>query len=179
MNMNMNMNISATAIAPNLLFLAPMLTINLNVKAPSSFRCVHGVLLRARIAVHAAAHAFTPRERDRLAPLFGSDPAHWARSTRSPVPFADVSVATGRFEGSTNVDLNVPCSSDLGLATTKLFNAIDEGSSLPLSLLFSGTIFGEDCESGAVTILPIPSDVEARIDLSVDTWRRLMKAHTQ
>ena len=46
------------------------------------------------------------------------------------------------FTGSIEVDLPVPFSYDLQIASTRYFSSLDDGE-IPLLLLFSGTIFGQ------------------------------------
>jgi hypothetical protein len=160
----------ALSAKPVMLAVAPSVAIRLRVTCDS---LVHAMVVSARIRVDAWRRSFSAAEQARLAPLFG-DASQWARSTRVPVPWAEIGVATGRFEGSTEIELKVPCSYDLALATTKLFDAVD-GGPLPLSIVFSGTIFAEG--EGGLVVRPVPSDEEARVDLSAASFREMMLAY--
>ena len=53
-----------------------------------------------------------------------------------------ISTMVPGFTGSTEIDLPVPFSYDLQIASTRYFSSLDEGE-IPLLLLFSGTIFGQ------------------------------------
>ena len=77
-----------------------------------------------------------------------------------------------RFEGSTVVDLNVPCTFDFNVAATKYFDGLDAGD-LPLNFLFSGTVFYQDA-SGLLQVMQISWDKEARYRLPVSVWREMM-----
>ena len=44
------------------------------------------------------------------------------------------------FTGSTIADLQIPCTFDFNVAATKYFHGVSDGE-IPLSLLFSGTLF--------------------------------------
>ena len=52
------------------------------------------------------------------------------------------------FEGSTTVDLQVPCTFDFNVAATKYFEGLSDGD-IPLRMMFSGTVFYAD-EEGAL-----------------------------
>jgi len=81
-------------------------------------------------------------------------------------------VVVPAFAGQITIDLPVPCTYDFNIAATKYFNALADGI-VPLSLLFSGTIFyaGDD---GALQVEQIPWEKEASFPLPVQTWRRMM-----
>jgi hypothetical protein len=65
----------------------------------------------------------------------------------------------------------VPCTYDFNVAVTKYFDALDNGE-VPLTLLFSGTVF---YENGALQAAPIPWDREASYRLPVSVWRDMME----
>jgi hypothetical protein len=109
-------------------------------------------------------------EQDQLVDLFGK-PEQWSRSLRSML-WIYASVVVGPFTESIGVDLPVPCSFDLTVAASKYFYGL-EGGEVPLSLLFSGTIFYE-AEEGRLQVAQIPWDKEAVYRLPVESWKRLM-----
>ncbi len=88
--------------------------------------------------------------------------------------FATVPVIVPGFTGSTVVDLDVPCTYDLEVASTKYFNALEEGS-IPLLLLFSGTVFGR--HEGRLRVQQVPWSNEESFALPVDVWRRAIDFH--
>ena len=69
----------------------------------------------------------------------------------------------------------MPCSYDFNLAATKYFYGLDEGE-VPLTFLFSGTIFYQD-GAGALQVCPVPWSKEAQFRLPVPIWQRLMDAY--
>ena len=75
-----------------------------------------------------------------------------------------------RFEGSTVVDLNVPCTFDFNVAATKYFDGLEAGE-LPLNFLFSGTVFYQGGVR-ALQVMQISWDKEARYRLPVQVWTR-------
>ena len=100
-----------------------------------------GACHRAALPVaHRAAQApvLTAEEAQQLNDLFG-DTSRWA-DTLKPVQFAMASVMVPSFTGSVEVDLAVPCTYDLDIASTRYFHALEDGE-IPLLLLFSGTLF--------------------------------------
>ena len=64
---------------------------------------------------------------------------------------------------------------DFNLAATKYFYGLDEGD-IPLSLLFSGTVFYRD-EDGFLQMAPIPWSKETSCRLPVAVWREMMDLH--
>jgi hypothetical protein len=79
------------------------------------------------------------------------------------------------FADRTLADLPVPCTYDFSVAMTKYFDALDDGE-VPLSLLFSGTIFYKG-PTQALQAAPISWDKEASYRLPVATWRRMMEQY--
>ncbi len=102
--------------------------------------------------------------------LFG-EPSRWGQTLRGLL-WTHANLNIPRFTGSTLVDLPVPCTFDFNVGATKYFEALENGE-VPLSLLFSGTIFHEG-DDGALTATPIPWDKEADFRLPVRVWREMM-----
>ena len=163
----------AVGVAPLTLAVAPSLAIRIRVRCDET-SAVHAIVLQARLRLVPTSRSYTECERARLVPLFG-EAKQWAQTTRSPLTWAEASIATGRFEGTTEIELVVPCTYDLALATAKLFDALD-GGTLAVSILFSGTIFCDDLAGGLV-VQPVPSQDDVRVVLPIDIWRAVMEAH--
>jgi hypothetical protein len=157
---------------------------------------IHTVALRCQVRIEPGRRRYHPSEQGRLLDLFGT-PERWGQTLRSMLwmhvgavvpPFVGTVVAdlpvpcsfdlpTAPARGRSNVDtvgadLPVPCSFDFNLAATKYFAALEEGD-LPLSFLFSGTIFYEGVE-GALQVTQISWEKEASYRLPASTWRELM-----
>jgi hypothetical protein len=131
---------------------------------------VHSVLLRCQVRIEPARRRYEAGEKERLFDLFGT-PDRWGQTLR-PLLWANVTTVVPPFEGSTAVDLDVPCGCDFSLAATKYFYALQEGE-IPLCFLFSGTIFYRAAD-GRLQVAQVPWDKEAYFRLSAATWRDLM-----
>ena len=75
-------------------------------------------------------------------------------------------------EGETTVEVPLPCTYDLAVASARYFDAL-AGGEAPLLLLFSGTMFLERSDGG-LTTEPIPWKHEARFALPAAAWREAM-----
>jgi hypothetical protein len=87
---------------------------------------------------------------------------HWTNS----------SVIVPAFTGSTAVDLQLPCTFDFNVPTTKYFHGLAEGD-VPLLLMFSGTVFYQDL-SGALRVAPVSWDKETKFRLPLKIWKDMM-----
>ena len=148
----------------------PTLVFRLRVTATPGVR-VHAVALRCQIRIEPARRGYLPSEAGGLSDLFGAR-ARWG-STMLPVQFAQVSVVVPGFTGETEVDLAVPCTYDMDIASTRYFHALDEGE-VPLLMLFSGTAFAGP---GGFRVEPVPWDREAAFRLPVAVWREMVEQH--
>jgi uncharacterized protein DUF6084 len=147
---------------------APCLSFALRV-ANRSGEPVDAVLLRCQVQIEAARRRYTAAEKDRLRDLFG-EPERWGQ-TLHPLLWANLSVNVPAFTGAADCPIQVPCTFDFNVAATKYFYGIEAGE-IPVSVLFSGTVF---YRSGAgLQVQPIPWDREARFALPVRVWREMM-----
>jgi hypothetical protein len=73
------------------------------------------------------------------------------------------------------VDLELPCTFDFNVATTKYFHALQSGE-IPLCILYSGTVFYQ-AECGNLQVANIPWNRETNYRLPAALWRRMMDAH--
>ena len=99
------------------------------------------VTLRCQIQINVTRRRYSPEAQARLLEVFGK-PKRWGETLR-PLLWTHTSTVVPQFSGSTIVDLPVPCTYDFEVAGTKYFDAL-EGVAIPLTFLFSGTIFYED-----------------------------------
>jgi hypothetical protein len=76
------------------------------------------------------------------------------------------------FQGSTLVEMPVPCTFDFNVAATKYFAGLEDGE-VPLLLLFSGTVFYE-AGDGALQVAQISWEKEAKYRLPVRVWQEMM-----
>lgn len=132
---------------------------------------IQTILLNTQIQIEAARHHYTPPEKPRLRDLFG-EPERW-RETMHPLIWTTLTTAVPQFEAATTVKLALPCTFDFQIAVTKYFHALEGG--VPLTLLFSGTIFYRN--GGPLQAAPIPWKSEARFELPAAVWKQAMDAH--
>jgi hypothetical protein len=149
---------------------AVALTLTFKVRiAETSGDPVHAIALRCQIRIEPQRRRYTPAEPEGLVELFGG-PERWG-DTLKPMQFATVSAMVGGFAGSTEIDLQVPCSYDLEVAAGKYFDALADGE-VPLLLLFSGTVFSKG--EGGFSVQQLPWESETTWRLPARTWRALM-----
>ncbi|MDX8034922.1 DUF6084 family protein [Lentzea sp. BCCO 10_0856] len=149
----------------------PAITLRLRITQGSG-ELVDAVALRCQIRIEPHRRRYAADEARRLVDLFG-DTGRWAR-TLKPVSFATLSTMVPGFTGSTVIDLDVPCTYDLEVASTKYFNALDAGD-IPLLLLFSGTVFGT--HEGRMRVQQVPWSNEESFSLPVSVWRETVNLH--
>jgi hypothetical protein len=131
---------------------------------------LHSIALRCQFRIEPQRRRYSPVESEGLTDLFGG-PERYG-DTLHPMQFATVSLNVQGFTGSTEVDIPVPCSYDLEVATGRYFDALEDGE-VPLILLFSGTVFYRD-ESGSTIAGQVPWDKEATYRLPVSIWREMI-----
>lgn len=147
---------------------APTLAFKLRITDRTA-EAIHSIMLRCQIQIEATRRSYGPGEQARLLDLFGP-PDLWGRTLRSTL-WMNTSLVVGSFTGSTVADLPVACTFDFNVAATKYFAGLDDGD-VPLSLLFSGTIFFD--RAGMLQVSQIPWEKEANCRLPVRTWREMM-----
>jgi hypothetical protein len=150
--------------APVLHAAAPAVALTLRVRAADA-RPVDALLLRCQVRVEPLARRYDAGEEARLAELFG-DPGAWSRTVASFV-WTQLSLTVPGFVGTTHTEVTLPCGYDFGLAAHRYTHAL-AGGDLPLTLLFSGTMFRED-DDGLLRATPIAWSSEAhhRLPLAV------------
>ena len=87
---------------------------------------------------------------------------------------ATLSTMVPGFTGAVTVDLPLPCTYDLEIASTKYFDGLDDGT-IPLLLLFSGTIFTN--RDGRLSVQQVPWSKESSYGLPVKVWRDTVDMH--
>jgi hypothetical protein len=130
---------------------------------------IHTIALRCQLRIEPQRRRYSPEESDGLLDLFG-EPARWGE-TLKPLQFAHVSMMIPGFQGSTELDLPVPCTYDFEVAAAKYLHALDDGE-VPLLLLFSGTVFAKGEEG--MSVEQVPWHREASYRMPVKVWRELM-----
>ncbi len=132
---------------------------------------ISAVALRCQIRIEPTRRRYDPAEEERLLDLFGV-PARWGQTLRSML-WIQTGVIVPAFAGRTVVDLPVPCTFDFNVAATKYFYALEDGE-VPLTLLFSGSVFYVDPDGGGLQVSPIPWEKESVFRLPVRVWKEMM-----
>jgi hypothetical protein len=148
---------------------APVLGLRLSVQNRPADENIRSINLQCQIRIDTARRPYNPEEQRRLVDLFG-EPSRWSRTLHSML-WTQASVLIPPFSGTTLVDLPVACTFDLTVATAKYFNGLEDGS-IPLSLLFSGSVFYDSDDGLQVT--QIPWSKEAAYALPVSSWKKLI-----
>jgi Family of unknown function (DUF6084) len=149
----------------------PTLSFHLTI-AESTGVPVHAIALRCQIRIEPHLRRYSPAEAERLHDLFG-DTARWA-DTVKPIQLTTVSAMVPGFSSLTEIDLPVPCTYDLEVASARYLQGLDDGA-IPLLLLFSGTVFLASGEGFSVELIPWSSEAQFRLPVSV--WRELADLH--
>jgi hypothetical protein len=149
----------------------PTLVLRLRI-AETTGTSIHAIALRCQIRLDVQRRRYSPEEAERLKDLFG-ETSRWGE-TLKPLQLMTVPTMVTSFTGSTEVDIEVPCTYDLDIATTKYFHALDEGV-IPFVLMFSGTIFSKSGHGFVVEL--VPWHKEATYNVPVATWREMMDVH--
>jgi hypothetical protein len=151
---------------------SPHLAFQLRIRDADPPTPIQSVLLRIQIRIEPTRRKYDRENEPRLRDLFG--PAEsWGRTMRSML-WTNANLFVPAFTETTLVELSVPCTFDFNVAATKYFYALDDGG-IPLSLLFSGTVFFES-ERGLQAV-PISWEREARFELPASVWHDMMQKY--
>jgi hypothetical protein len=149
----------------------PMIALQLRITNLPASETIHSLALRCQVQIEPAKRRYIANEQARLLDLFGT-PERWARTVK-PLLWMNTSVAVTRFTGEILVDLELPCSFDFNIATTKYFHALEAGA-IPINVMFSGTLFYE-ASAGLLQIAQVPWDREASFRLPISVWKEMME----
>jgi hypothetical protein len=152
---------------------SPALAFKLRIANKDAAERIHTVVLRCQIQIEVARRKYTADEQERLRDLFGT-PERWGQTLKNLL-WTNASVVVPQFTGDTAVDLQVPCTFDFSVATTKYFNGLEDGE-IPVVLMFSGTVFYAD-EDGALRVAPISWDKETKFRVPLKVWKDMMDTY--
>ena len=144
----------------------PTISFRMRVREGSE-REVYTIALKAQIQLEASERPHSEESRERLRDVFG-EPERWNDTARG-VLWTCRDVLVPSFRGSTKFELQVPCSTDLELATTRYFDAVPDGHA-PLAFHFSGSIIYADGPD-RMQVARVPWHVMAQYRLPVEVWR--------
>jgi hypothetical protein len=159
------------SISPTSHAATPQLTCKLRI-TNSGVEAVHSIALRVQVQIEPVRRRYSAGEREHLKELFG-EPEQWSKSL-TPLLWINANLNVPGFTGSTIVDLPLPCTFDFNVAMTKYIHGLEVGE-LPVSFLFSGTVFYP--ASTGLQIAQIPWDREARYQLPVQVWKEMMNLY--
>lgn len=133
---------------------------------------VGAIALRCQIWIEPHRRRYSEDEARRLHDLFG-DTERWAETVK-PIQLAAVPAMVPAFTGRTEVSLEVPCTFDLEVASGRYLQGLDDGT-VPLLLMFSGTVF--TTADGRLRVEPIPWNSEASYRMPVSVWQDVVNQH--
>jgi len=162
---------------------APTLLARLRVTAAAD-EVVHAIALRAQVRIEPQRRGYTAADKEALVDLFGAAD-RWGQSVK-PFLWMHTTAMVPGFTESTEVELPLPCSYDMEVASSTYLHAVaggggrpedtagpdGAGREVPLSFLFNGTVFTRG-ETG-FSVRQVPWDAEARYRLPARVWRDLM-----
>jgi hypothetical protein len=151
----------------------PTLIFKLSIDSAIEQERIFTVALRCQIQINVTRRRYSPEAQQRLLEVFG-EPKRWGETLR-PLLWIHTSTVVPQFSGSTIVDLPVPCTYDFEVVGTKYFDALGEGE-IPLTFLFSGTIFYEG-EAGNLQVGQISWSKEAAYRLPVALWQEMIQRY--
>ncbi|WP_035359001.1 DUF6084 family protein [Edaphobacter aggregans] len=152
---------------------APTLAFRLRIESARAAERIHSVVLRCQIQIDVTRRRYTEAEQRRMRDLFG-EPERWSQTLRSLL-WTHANVVVPGFQGSTLVELMVPCTFDFNVAATKYFEGLTEGE-IPLHLMFSGMVFYAGTDD-VLQVAPISWEQETKFRLPVKVWREMMDAY--
>jgi hypothetical protein len=149
----------------------PTLSFGLTITESTGVR-VHAIALRCQIRIEPSRRRYSADEALRLNDLFG-DIGRWAETVK-PIQLATVSTMVTGFTSVTETELPVPCTYDLEVASARYLAGLDDGT-VPMLLLFSGTVFVDRGEKFSVEL--VPWSCEASVRMPVSVWRDVADEH--
>jgi hypothetical protein len=148
---------------------SPIVALDLTIINASPSEQVHSIMLQCQVRIDAPARSYEMAEKKALREVFGA-PDLWGRSLKSLL-WTQATLLVTAFAGATTAELHLPCTRDFDLAIAKYFHALDDASEIPMSLLFSGTVFHASQEDGALSVAQIPWTKEASYRMPVRVYK--------
>jgi Family of unknown function (DUF6084) len=130
---------------------------------------VHSIALRVQVQIEPVRRRYTAAEQEHLKELFG-EPEGWSKSLH-PLLWTNANVNVPGFTMDGVVEVPIHCTFDFNVAITKYIYGLENGD-LPVSLLFSGTVFHPG--RAGLEVAQIPWDREASYRLPIRVWKEMM-----
>jgi hypothetical protein len=148
----------------------PTLNFKLRIANADEEERIHSVILRSQLQIAVNRRRYTPEAQAQLLEVFG-EPGRWGETLR-PLLWTHTNVTVPQFSGSVLVDMPVSCTYDFEVVGTKYFSALGDGE-IPLTFLFSGTIFYEGEEEN-LQVAQISWSKEAFYRFPVAVWQDMI-----
>jgi hypothetical protein len=149
----------------------PQLTARLRIQE-STGETVHAIALRCQVRIEPQRRRYEEADESGLRALFG-DRDRWV-DTLKPFLWMQCSAMVQGFTGITEVDLALPCTYDFDVTGSRYLHAVGAGT-IPLALLFSGTVFTKGANGFGVE--QVPWDCEASYQLPVEVWQQMIASY--
>ncbi len=149
----------------------PQLTARLRIQE-STGETIHAIALRCQVRIEPQRRPYEEADETGLRALFG-DRDRWAQ-TLKPFLWMQCSAMVQGFTNITEVDLPLPCTYDFDVTGSRYLHAVGDGT-IPLVLLFSGTVFTKGIHGFGVQ--QVPWDCEANYQLPVAVWKQMMASY--
>ncbi|MGI8577291.1 MAG: DUF6084 family protein [Nocardioidaceae bacterium] len=147
---------------------APQLTARLRIEETTG-QVIHAIALRCQVRIEPQRRHYDEPEQSGLRGLFG-ERARWV-DTLKPFLWMQCNTTVQGFTGATEVELTLPCTYDFDVIGSRYLHALDTGT-VPLNLLFSGTVFTKGTHGFGVQ--QVPWECEARYQLPVSVWQQMI-----
>ncbi|SNT04402.1 DUF6084 family protein [Rhodococcoides kyotonense] len=134
---------------------------------------IHAMAMRAQVRIEPHRRRYSETEAAALVDMFGT-PERWV-STLKSFQWMQTSTLVQGFTGTCDVDVTMPCTYDFDVTASRYLHAMHDDGTIPLALLFSGTVFTNGSRRFGVE--QIPWDLEAHYDLPVRVWKALVRLH--
>ena len=150
---------------------APQLTARLRIQETTG-QTIHAIALRCQVRIEPQRRRYEEADESGLRALFG-ERDRWAE-TLKPFLWMQSSAMVQGFTEITEVDLPLPCTYDFEVAGSRYLHAVTDGT-VPLALLFSGTVFTKGANGFGVE--QVPWDCEASYALPVAVWQQMIESY--
>ena len=150
---------------------APQLTARLRIQE-STGQTIHAIALRCQVRIEPQRRRYEEADESGLRALFG-ERDRWAE-TLKPFLWMQSSAMVQGFTEITEVDLPLPCTYDFEVTGSRYLHAVNDGT-VPLALLFSGTVFTKGANGFGVE--QVPWDCEASYALPIAVWQQMIESY--
>lgn len=150
---------------------APQLTARLRIEETSG-QTIHAIALRCQVRIEPQRRRYDEADETGLRALFGTRD-RWAE-TLKPFLWMQCTAMVQGFTGITEIELPMPCTYDFELTGSRYLHAVGQGT-IPIALLFSGTVFTRGLHGFGVQ--QVPWDCEAGYQLPVTVWQQMIEAY--